>query len=284
MSTRIACRSRASGPYLWCVLGCVSIPFLLAEEVGIVLQTVPREVVAQRLERLHAKNAERETELKTMFTEAGCGMDQVQEEIVRRKNPPNILCTLPGTTNSLIIVGAHFDHGEEGTGAVDDWSGASLLPSLYQALKATPRKHTFIFVGFTDEEKGLVGSNFYVEHFPKDRLSTIRAMVNLECLGLGPTEVWGHTANKGLLSALLNVTHSMHVGLRGVNVEHVGNDDTQAFRDKKVPVITLHSITQETWPILHSVKDNLSVIHLDDLFQSYRVVSAYLAYIDEILN
>src|SRR5579863_6155866 len=74
MSTRIACRSRASGPYLWCVPGCVLVPFLLAQDVGIVLQTVPREVVAQRLERLHAKNAERETELKTMFTEAGCGM------------------------------------------------------------------------------------------------------------------------------------------------------------------------------------------------------------------
>ena len=34
--------------------------------------------------------------------------------------------------------------------------GASLLPSLFQALKDAPRKHTFTFVGFTNEEKGLL--------------------------------------------------------------------------------------------------------------------------------
>lgn len=203
---------------------------------------------------------------------------------MKRKDPPNIICTLRGATNSVIIVGAHFDHAEEGAGAVDDWSGASLLPSLYQALKDAPRKHTFMFVGFTDEEKELAGSNSYVKHFPKERLPNIKAMVNLECLGLGTTEVWVHAANKELLRALISVAHSMHAGLRAVNVENVGNDDTQAFRDKKLPVITIHSLTQETLRTIHSAKDNLAAIHLDDLYESYRVVSEYLAFIDEILS
>jgi aminopeptidase-like protein len=249
-----------------------------------VFQAVPREVVVQRLQRLHSKNSEREAELKTMFGEAGCKWDQVQEQIVGRRDPPNVICTLPGTTNSLIIVGAHFDHAEEGAGAVDDWSGASLLPSLYQALKDTPRRHTFMFVGFTGEEKGLAGSNLYVRHFPKDRLSTIKAMVNLECLGLGSTNVWAHAADKDLLGALIDVTQSMHADLRRVDIGRGLDDDTHAFRDKKLPVITIHSVTQATLPILHSEQDNVAAIHLDDLFESYRVVSEYLALIDKVLD
>lgn len=284
MSTKIKQRLSASAIYLLCVLCCLATRLLLAQKVSIVVQMAPRQTAVQRLQRLHLKNADRETELKTMFGEAGCKADQVQEQIVRRKDPPNIICTLPGTTNSLIIVGAHFDHAEEGTGAVDDWSGASLLPSLYQALKDAPRKHTFMFVGFTDEEKGLVGSDSYVKNFPKDRLQDIKAMVNLECLGLGSTEVWAHAANKELLRALISVTHSMQADLRAVNVENDGKDDTQAFRDKKLPVITIHSLTQETLRTIHSAKDNLAAIHLDDLYESYRVVSEYLAFVDEILN
>jgi Peptidase family M28 len=253
-----------------------------AQAVSLELQTIPPEIINERLRRLHPQNADREAELKMMFEEARC--KAVEEQVVVRKAPPNITCTLLGTTDSLIMVGAHFDHADLGAGALDDWSGASLLPSLFQALNDQPRKHTFVFVGFTDEEKGLVGSNFYVAHFPKDRLSAIKAVVNLECLGLSPTKVWAHVASPELLDDLVKITRSMHADLQGVDVDRVGNDDTQAFRDKKIPVITIHSMTQETWPILHSTKDNLTAIRPDDLYNSYRVTAEYLAFIDKVLN
>lgn len=263
---------------------CFATALALPQTVRVEFEAVTPEAVAQRLDRLRSKDIERELELKRMFEEAGCTGDHVQEQIVRRKDPPNVICTLPGTTGSVIIVGAHFDHAEEGKGAVDDWSGASLLPSLYQALHGTPRRHTFLFVGFTDEEKGLVGSSFYVKHLPEEQLSAIRAMVNLECLGVGTTEVWEHLADKRLLSALIRITQSMHVGLQGMNVEKVGIDDTAAFRGKKVPVITIHSLTQDTWPILHPPRDNLTAVHLDNLNETYRVVAGYLAFIDGLLD
>jgi hypothetical protein len=76
----------------------------------------------------------------------------------------------------------------------------------------------------------------------------------------------------------------MGVDLHPVNVELVGNDDTQAFRDKKLPVITIHSITQETLPLLHTKNDNLDAIHLDDLYESYKVVAIYLTYLDTALH
>jgi Zn-dependent M28 family amino/carboxypeptidase len=243
---------------------------------------LPREIIVQRLQRLHAQDAEREAELKAMFNEAGCNRDQIQEQMVRSGDPPNVVCTLPGKTNALIIVAAHSDHVEKGTGAVDDWSGASLLPSLYQTLKQTQRKHTFQFVGFTDEEKGLVGSNFYVRRLSEDERASIKAVVNLECLGVSYTKVWAHMANPELLDDLVKLTESMHVRLQKVNVESIGNDDTQAFRDKDIPVITIHSITQQNAHILHTAQDNLEAIDLGDFFETYRVVAAYLSYIDDV--
>ncbi|HKO05841.1 MAG TPA: M28 family peptidase [Candidatus Acidoferrales bacterium] len=254
------------------------------QKVTIEVAPVPQEVVTKRFERLRSKDAEREAELKTIFEEAGCTDDRIVEEIVHRKDPPNIICTLPGTTNSLIIVGAHFDHAAAGAGAVDDWSGASLLPSLYQALRETPRKHTIQFIGFANEEGDQEGSGFHVKHLTKDQVSSIKAMINLECLGLSSTKVWAHAADQRLLGGLLGVAKSTHAPLQAANVEKVGTDDTQPFLEKKIPTITIHSITLETFPILHSKKDSLTAVHLDDLYESYRLAARYLSYLDQVLD
>jgi len=257
---------------------------LSAQKVRIDIQLVTPERIAERLKRLHARDEERERELTTMFAEAGCSTDNLEEQIVRRKGPPNVLCTMPGATSSRIIVSAHFDHAGVGDGAVDDWSGASLLPSLYQALKQTERKHTFQFVGFTDEEKGLAGSSYYVKQLTKDQLAAIKAVVNLECLGLSPSEVWPDVANQQLLEHLFRVARSLHLPLSGVSVTKVGDDDTHPFRNEHVPTLTIHSITQETISIVHSNKDKLSAVHADSLYDSYHLVAAYLAFLDQVLD
>jgi hypothetical protein len=85
---------------------------LVAQNPSLALQRVAQDVIAQRLQRLHANDSDREMELKTMFGEAGCPGDQVQEETVKRKDPPNLICTPPGSANSIIVVGAHFDHAD----------------------------------------------------------------------------------------------------------------------------------------------------------------------------
>ena len=117
--------------------------------------------------------------------------------------------SLPGSTPQVIVVGAHFDHVSEGDGVVDNWSGASLLPSLFQSLMGSARKHTFIFVAFTGEEEGLLGSAFYVKQLSKDQLSNIEAMINLDSLGLGPTEVW--VSQSGNLGTFTTFTYGLRV-------------------------------------------------------------------------
>jgi hypothetical protein len=119
------------------------------------LNLVPRAVVEARLGKYGGTNRERGATLERMFVEAGCG-EHLSEQSVPWSKVPNRICVLPGQTGQVIIVGAHFDRVPEGHGVADNWSGASLLPSLYQSIKNEPRRHTYIFIGFTDEETGLV--------------------------------------------------------------------------------------------------------------------------------
>lgn len=244
------------------------------------LTQVRRSVIEQRLENPPAANGGREIALRRMFQVSGCRGAELSEQIVRRNDPPNLVCKMPGASPELIVVGGHLDHVHKGKGVVDDWSGASLLPSLYQSLRAAPRKHTFLFIGFTDEEKGLVGSNYYVRQLSYDNRRRIRAMVNLECLGMNPPEVWEDHADAQLLKDFTLVSRLLDIPLRGVDVENIGSDDAQSFRNRKVPTITIHSLTQGTVHVLHSPADNFSAIHMPYYYETYRLLARYLAYVD----
>ncbi len=72
---------------------------------------------------------------------------------------------------------------------MDNWTGAALLPSLYEGLAGVPRRHTFRFVAFSAEERGLLGSKAYVAELGKSH-EVVTAMVNLDTLGLSESEVW----------------------------------------------------------------------------------------------
>jgi hypothetical protein len=146
---------------------------------------VSREVIETRLEKYKGSDQQREATLKQLFAEAGCDDEHLSEQPVKGSKLPNVVCLLPGSSDKVIIVGAHFDHSSEGDGVVDNWTGASLLPSLYQAVKIEPRKHTYIFIGFTDEEKGEVGSHFYARQMTKEQVSATDAIGQHGHVGTG---------------------------------------------------------------------------------------------------
>ncbi len=245
-------------------------------------QLVDRATIESRIKRYGGNNAQRELTVKQMFGEAGC-KDVSEQEV--KYFPPNVICVLPGETNEIILVGGHTDRVQAGDGVVDNWSSASLLPSLFFSENIQPpRHHTFVFVGFTAEEKELVGSTFYAKHLSDADRSRIVAMVNLDTLGLGPTKVWASHADKQLLGPLVVVANAMKLPLAAFNVDGVGTTDSESFAKYKIPRITIHTITQQTWPILHSDKDNLSALKMDDYYDTYRLLAAYLAFLDSDLN
>jgi hypothetical protein len=247
-------------------------------------QPVAPEVIQSRLGKFAGDSKRREATLKQLFTESGCDGQHLSEQSVKGSKPPNLVCVLPGTTDRAIIVGAHFDHVSAGEGVVDNWSGASLLPSLYQSLKGEPRKHSYIFIGFTEEEQGEVGSKYYAKQMTKPEVAATDAMVNMDTLGLGSTKVWASHSDKQLIAALALVAKQLNMTVGGVDIEYIGSTDSVQFAERKIPVITIHSLTQATYDarILHTPKDKLSEIHMDDYYQTYRLISAYLAFVDKL--
>jgi hypothetical protein len=247
-------------------------------------QPVAPEVIQSRLGKFAGDSKRREATLKQLFTESGCDGQHLSEQSVKGSKPPNLVCVLPGTTDRAIIVGAHFDHVSAGEGVVDNWSGASLLPSLYQSLKGEPRKHSYIFIGFTEEEQGEVGSKYYAKQMTKPEVAATDAMVNMDTLGLGSTKVWASHSDKQLIAALALVAKQLNMTVGGVDIEYIGSTDSVQFAERKIPVSTIHSLTQATYDarILHTPKDKLSEIHMDDYYQTYRLISAYLAFVDKL--
>lgn len=266
--------SKLIGPVAAALLACPCFSQQLQFE------PVKKEVLQSRLEAGRVANKARRAAISALFADAGCTSS---DQPVGKRNG-NVICTLPGQTAGTIIVGGHLDFVEVGEGIVDDWSGASLLPTLYESLKSAPRRHTFVFVAFDKEEDGLDGSRLYVKQMTAEQRSATRAFMNLECLGLGDTNVWVTRSDRTLVESFGAVASSAKIPVHAVNVDYVGDDDTHPFLDAHIPVISVHSVTTETFPILHSRRDRLDRIHLDAYYQSYRLIAFYLAYLDQKAN
>jgi hypothetical protein len=250
---------------------------------SIQFSAVSQATIEKRLGAYESKNDKREPAVRKIFEDAGCAQDKLTEQPVKGLKAPNLICTLQGVTEVAIVVGAHFDLVEAGDGVVDNWSGASLLPSLYQGTASVPRRHTFRFVAFSGEEKGLVGSKAYVRELARTHQQVI-AMVNMDTLGLTETEVWASHADPKLVQLIEVVATALKLPLSGMNVDRVGTTDSEPFREKKIPAITIHSLTQQTLPFLHSPKDRIEAIHMDEYYRTYRLVLGYLALLDQKLD
>jgi hypothetical protein len=107
----------------------------------------------------------------------------------------NVACVLPGADSvrrdTAIAMTAHYDHLGVSTpdatgdsiynGFSDNAAGVAMLLSIADAFtrSATPLSHSVLFLFFTGEERGLLGSDYYVAH-PAWPLARTRAVVNLD--------------------------------------------------------------------------------------------------------
>jgi Zn-dependent M28 family amino/carboxypeptidase len=130
--------------------------------------------------------------------------------VVRRTTTANVVARLPGRDPSLrdegVVIGAHWDHHGIGrpvngdsilNGALDNASGVAAMLAVADAYVRTgvrPRR-SLLFVGFTAEEKGLLGSQAFAEN-PPVPLSRVTAILNIDGANL-----WGATRDIGALGA-----------------------------------------------------------------------------------
>jgi hypothetical protein len=257
---------------------------LLFAAVRIQVETVQPELIQQRLEAVQRGLHARREALQAMYRNAGC--EDITSQKVAVSSEQNLICTLPAAEPEArtIVVGGHFDYSRRGEGVADNWSGAALLPSLYQSLAKAPRRHRVLFVNFTEEETGLHGAREFVRKLSKADRAAIAAMVNVDTIGLSAPTIWTSRTDKQLASLYIDVARFLGQKPAGVNVERVGDDDSHPFKDAKIPVISFHSVTQNNLHILHSPDDNLKAIDPGHYYDTYRLVSMYLAYIDQTLD
>jgi Zn-dependent M28 family amino/carboxypeptidase len=135
-----------------------------------------------------------------------------------------------------------------------------MLPALYHTLAHEPRHFTFILVGFAGEEAGPPGAKSFVKRRGKTGGMNTRAMINIDSVGLTPSKVWVNRADARLVAAIFRVAASLNLPLSGMNSGQVGDSDSRPIKEKKIPVLDVHSVTSTTLPILHSPMDTLAAI------------------------
>jgi Iap family predicted aminopeptidase len=239
-------------------------------------------VLEDRLRLAHPKIAERYKRLRGLFEETGCV--NLTEQKVRGSKEPNLVCAVDGSGASprTILVGAHFDCAG-GDGVVDNWTGAILLPSLAKFLREETPRHTFRFVGFAAEEKGLLGSAAYLKQLSEEERQRIAAVVTMDSLGLTSTKFWPNSSNQDLVLMGARLAHAMKLDFAGVNVDRVGTTDSMTFHKAGIPVLSLHSVTQETLQSINSSRDVWTSLSWKDYYDTHRFVSALLVYLDRTL-
>lgn len=243
-------------------------------------ELVKPEIVQARLSRYKGNDRQREATLFKTFVEAGCPAANLSEQPVPKRKQPNVICVLPGNTADEIVIGAHFDHVPAGSGVVDNWSGASLLPSLFQSLVGSRHNHTFVFIGFTGEEDGEIGSDYYVKSLSSAELSHIKLMITIDTIGLGPTEVWVSRSDPKAVGLLNATAQLMKLPLIGVNVDGFGESDEEPFIKRGLRTITIHSLTNENKRFIHSELDTLSAINSHEYYNTYRLLAGFLSELD----
>ncbi len=114
---------------------------------------------------------------------------EILEEIAITTN--NVVGMVRGTDPVLkdeyIVVGAHLDHvkavnGQICNGADDNASGSAGVMEIAEAVAMSPCRRSVVFVTFTAEEMGLLGSRYFVSSgaFPKEQL---KFNINLDMIG-----------------------------------------------------------------------------------------------------
>jgi len=129
--------------------------------------------------------------------------DATADVVQKREKTANVVAMLEGSDPVLkdeyFVIGGHYDHlgfGGPGSGsrmpdttavhngADDNASGTAMVMSLANrlALENGKIRRSIIFVAFSSEEIGLIGSKYFIDHPPVD-LKKIRTMFNFDMVG-----------------------------------------------------------------------------------------------------
>lgn len=187
----------------------------------------------------------------------------------------NVIGFLDNTAENTIIIGAHYDHlgyGAEGSlhrgkkaihnGADDNASGIAVLLDLATKLKEKNTNNNYLFIAFSGEEMGLLGSNYFVKNATID-LKKVNYMINMDMVGRlkkdSTLAVYG-TGTSPILKQTLNAHNS---NFKLVQRESgVGPSDHTSFYNADIPVLHFFTGQHEDY---HKPSDDSEKLNYDGM-------------------
>lgn len=184
----------------------------------------------------------------------------------------------PALRDQYVVIGAHFDHlgrspmfamdPEAGdairNGADDNASGTAAVLDLARLLAANPPRRSVIFVNFSAEELGVLGSSWFVNH-PPVALGSIVAMLNFDMVGRLRNDkliVYG-TATATELKAIVDSANAAPAAGTAMfrisgGGDGYGPSDQSSFYAKDIPVLHFFTDLHEDY---HRATDDADKIN-----------------------
>jgi len=207
----------------------------------------------------------------------------------------NVVALLRGMSDSreLIIIGAHYDHlgfGEFGSlysgkeprihnGADDNASGTAGLLELAHYFSVYRPATDLLFIAFSGEEMGLLGSQHFVEN-PTVELENVLAMINMDMIGRMNEKkllIFG-TGTSGTWPDILQTANTDSLNLELVK-DGTGSSDHTSFYYQDIPV--LHYFT-DTHADYHRPSDDTEWINAEGTSLSLWHLVRVVEYLDTI--
>ncbi len=194
----------------------------------------------------------------------------------------NVIGFIDNKSSNTVVIGAHYDHlgfGGEGSlhrgepavhnGADDNASGVVVLLDLANKIKGTKRNTNYLFITFSGEEMGLLGSNFFTKN-PTLDLGEVSYMLNLDMVGRLREDKTLSVSGTGTSPIWPQVLNASNPGFKLVLKESgVGPSDHTSFYLQDIPVLHFFTGQHEDY---HKPSDDAEKLN----YEGMRLISSYL--------
>jgi aminopeptidase YwaD len=200
---------------------------------------------------------------------------EVDARLVPEYTTRNVAGMIKGSsgTDSTVVITAHFDHlgmlGENVyfPGANDNASGVSMMLSFVKQFSKKQPKYNTLFLAFSGEEIGLLGSKAFIEA-PLIDLKKIKFLVNFDLAGTGEEgiKVVNATIHKAEFQRLVNLNEEYKLLKKVEPRGPACNSDHCWFHEQDVPSFFIY--TQGGISAYHDIYDRAETLPLT-AFQSF---------------